>query len=54
MAAQRQFLSRNQQQALMGILVIVVGIAVSANLRAAAGNTALGRLLSGGFLARNG
>ena len=47
-------MSKAQRQFLMGVGIIVVGIAVSANLRAAAGNTAFGRLLSGGLLARNG
>ena len=47
-------MSTAQKQFLMAVATVVVAIAVSNNLRAASGNTLVGKVLSGGFLARNG
>ena len=41
-----------QKQFLMAVGTIVVGFAVFNNIRALAGNTVVGKALSGGFLAR--
>lgn len=47
-------MTKEQRAFLMSAAAVALGIVVLNNVRAAAGNTGFGKVLSGGFLARNG
>ena len=47
-------MTKAQKAFLMSAAAVAVGIVLLNNVRAVAGNTVVGKVISGGFLARNG